>query len=442
MRIAEKCVGLLLLLIQSASVPVGAYAATGLNDDLSFPASPEPFGYAKASKMFKPQGSGPFPALVMLPTCGGHLSAPCLRCVGEGCAATRVCSAGGRPLDATRRDGPGRELPGRRAKCSLWRLRKDALDAAAHLRKQPFVDPDRIGLLGLSQGAMAALGVSASLYETPQGQPAFRAIVANYPVCFLGNLRMPGRAPVNVNFVPEERITVPLLVQMGDLDTEGPPQDCISRLQVQKDKGAPVELVVYKNATHGWDIGNQLRQDSRERPACRVPVKSQGNCGVLSSAPSISSIDMCGRRTRSNSVCSRRAHSTLQEYSLNSRLAHAAWQRTGEAWCNRATLGYDVATKISQHRLASTAPGGKHERSRQTRHDILRHFHRVLRRRFRAATGDRRAAGSLQHAAGRQQRPAGAQRLSADHPSPGRPLDRLYRPSRRHRRGSGCRSTR
>ena len=102
---------------------------------------------------------------------------------------------------------------------------------------------------------MAALVVSASLYETPQGQPAFRAIVANYPVCFLGNLRMPGRCPVNLNFVPEEKIAVPLLVQMGDLDIEGPPHDRISRLQVQKDKRAPVETVLYKNATHAWDMG-------------------------------------------------------------------------------------------------------------------------------------------------------------------------------------------
>jgi dipeptidyl aminopeptidase/acylaminoacyl peptidase len=38
------------------------------------------------------------------------------------------------------------------------RLRKDAFYAAEHLRKQPFVDPERIGLLGMSQGAMAALG--------------------------------------------------------------------------------------------------------------------------------------------------------------------------------------------------------------------------------------------------------------------------------------------
>ena len=61
-----------------------------------------------------------------------------------------------------------------------------------------------------------------------------------------------------------------------------------------------------------------------------------------------------------------------------------------------------------------------------------------FRRRLRAAAGDRRAAGSLQHEAGWNQRSAGAQRLSADHPSSGRPLDRLYRPSRRHRRHSGA----
>jgi hypothetical protein len=30
---------------------------------LILPASPQPFGYAKASKMFKPQGAGPFPAM-------------------------------------------------------------------------------------------------------------------------------------------------------------------------------------------------------------------------------------------------------------------------------------------------------------------------------------------------------------------------------------------
>jgi dienelactone hydrolase len=256
MRVTMKSVGLLLLLILSASVPAGVYAGP-LDDDLSFPASPEPFGHAKASKMFKPQGSGPFPALVMLPTCGGHASRHVFdvwakAALQRGFAVLVVDPLTPRGVTAA---GENCAPP---SKVALWRLRKDAFDAAEHLRKQPFVDPDHVGLLGLSQGGMAALGVSASLRETPQGEPFFRAIVANYPVCFIAKIRIAGRNPFDVNFVPEEKITVPLLVQMGELDTEGPPQDCISRLQPQKDKGAPVETVIYTNATHGWDIGSNL----------------------------------------------------------------------------------------------------------------------------------------------------------------------------------------
>ena len=146
------------------------------------------------------------------------------------------------------------------------RMRKDAFDAAEHLRKQPFVDPERIGLLGMSMGAMAALGASAEFYATPQGRRAFRAIVSIYPGCFFGNVRVPGRRdPVNLHYIPPTRIVVldketppkdciSLQVQMGELDTETPPKDCISRLQGRGDKDAPIDLVVHKNATHGWDI--------------------------------------------------------------------------------------------------------------------------------------------------------------------------------------------
>jgi dienelactone hydrolase len=256
MRISARYVGLLFLIIQPASASavedVKAYA-----EDLTFPAALEPFSYAKASKMFKPAGPGPFPALVVLPTCAGHLSRHAFDVWAKAALQRGYAVLVVDPLTPRGVTAPGENCRPP-SKVREWRLRKDALDAAAHLRKQPFVDPGRVGLLGLSQGAMAALGLSASLYETPQGQPVFRAIVSNYPVCFLGNLRIPGRGTVNINFVPDAKIVVPLLMQMGDLDTEGPPQDCISRLQEQKDKGAPIELVVYKNTTHGWDIGSNF----------------------------------------------------------------------------------------------------------------------------------------------------------------------------------------
>ena len=261
MHLILKSAALLFLFIQSAPVwaakDINANNGPIIGEDLTFPAAPEPFGYAKASKMFKPAGTGPFPALVILPTCAGHQSRHSFDVWAKAALQRGYSVLVVDPLTPRGVTAPGENCRPP-TKVLEGRLRKDAFDAATHLRQQPFVDPDRVGLLGLSQGAMAALGVSASLYETPQGQPAFRAIVANYPVCFIANLRIPGRNPVNVNFVPDEKITVPILVQMGALDTEGPPQDCISRLQVQKDKGAPVELVVYKNATHGWDIGTNF----------------------------------------------------------------------------------------------------------------------------------------------------------------------------------------
>ena len=256
MRIVANFAWLSLFLVQAVFIPSGVRAGP-LDADLIFPSSPEPFGYAKANKMFKPQGTGPFPAVVMLPTCGGHWSRHVFDVWAKAALQRGYAVLVVDPFTPRGVTGQG-ENCSPPSKVDLWRLRKDALDAAAHLRKQSFVDPDRVGLLGLSQGAMAALGISASLYETPQGKPAFRAIVANYPVCFLGNLRIPGRPPRDINFVPEERITVPLLVQMGDLDTEGPAQDCLSRLRPQQDKGAPIETVVYKNATHGWDIGTNF----------------------------------------------------------------------------------------------------------------------------------------------------------------------------------------
>jgi dienelactone hydrolase len=229
-----------------------------IGNDLTFPAAPEPFGYAKASKMFKPAGPGPFPALVVLPTCAGHLSRHAFDVW-----AKAALQAGYAVLVVDPLTPRGVTLPAENCqlgtKVRETRLRKDAFDAAEHLRKQSFVDPDRIGLLGLSQGAIAALAASAIPYDQPAGRRPFRAIVSNYPVCLISNVSLPNRArPVNLHFVPDSKIVVPLLVQMGDLDTEGPPKDCIAPLQAHKDKGAPVQFIVYKNTTHGWDVGSNF----------------------------------------------------------------------------------------------------------------------------------------------------------------------------------------
>jgi dienelactone hydrolase len=262
LRLIMKYSAILFLIAQpshaSAIENLKAYAGPVIGEDLVFPAKPEPFGYAKASKMFKPEGSGPFPGLVVMPTCAGHLSRHSFDVWAKAALRRGYAVLVVDPLTPRGVTAPAENCrPPTRVREA--RLRKDAFDAAEHLRKQTFVDPERVGLLGLSQGAMAALAAAATGYDTPQDRRAFRAIVSIYPVCFLPNLQIPGRSgPANIHYIPDTRVVVPLLVQMGELDTEGPPQDCISRLQDWKERGAPVLLVVHKNATHGWDIGSNF----------------------------------------------------------------------------------------------------------------------------------------------------------------------------------------
>jgi dienelactone hydrolase len=230
--------------IDAAKQPLGSLP------DLTFPAAPQPFGYAKASRMFKPNGPGPFPGLVVLPVCSGHAnwyhSFDWARAALDRGYAVLVVD----PLTPRRVAAENCTPP---AKVSPARFRKDGFDAAEHLRKQPFVDRDRIGLLGFSMGAMAGLVAAGEGQSAPDGRPAFRAIVSFYPVCFARNFRSPITGGlIDLRYVPS-KVVVPLQVQMGELDTEAPPKDCVPLLEEQKNKGAPVYFTVHKNATHNWE---------------------------------------------------------------------------------------------------------------------------------------------------------------------------------------------
>jgi len=248
---------MLLPFLQTASVwgadELYVYSGPVVGKDLTFPSEPVAFGYAKASRMFKPVGTGPFPALVILPTCGGHQRRHSFDVWAKAALQRGYAVLVVDPLTPRGVVAPAENCRPP-TKVREPRMRKDAFDAAEHLRKQPFVDAERIGLLGTSMGAMAALAASAEYYATPQGRSAFRAIVSIYPGCFFGNVQIPGRGtPANLHYIPQARIVVPLQLQMGELDNETPPKECISRLQERKDQGAPLEFVVHKNATHGWD---------------------------------------------------------------------------------------------------------------------------------------------------------------------------------------------
>ena len=120
---------------------------------------------------------------------------------------------------------------------------------AAHLRSFDFVDKSRIAHVGFSWGAMTAVLTGSRTVRAAIGKPnGIAAFAAFYPGC--STIRPPNVAPYEIVNADIDR---PLLVLMGDQDTETPAQDCVPKLRAAKLAGAPVEWHVYGGVTHCWD---------------------------------------------------------------------------------------------------------------------------------------------------------------------------------------------
>jgi dienelactone hydrolase len=106
----------------------------------------------------------------------------------------------------------------------------DAYRALNFLARQPFVNPANVTLMGFSQGGyLTLLSTERGLVER-LSKHKFRAAIAFYPLCtgFKGVM------------------TVPTLILIGARDDWG-----ISR---QKSNSAPIQLIVYPDAYHAFDI--------------------------------------------------------------------------------------------------------------------------------------------------------------------------------------------
>jgi dienelactone hydrolase len=125
-------------------------------------------------------------------------------------------------------------------------LALDAFRALNFLVREPFVDPDRVAVVGFAQGGGLVL-TSVEHGAVEQTSPnKFHAAVAFYPPCRKFNGDM----------------TVPTLILIGERDdwTEACRNMVDGRddwgLSRQKGKGAPVRLIVYPGAYHAFDVPN------------------------------------------------------------------------------------------------------------------------------------------------------------------------------------------
>ena len=112
----------------------------------------------------------------------------------------------------------------------------DAYGALLYLAEQHFVDADRIGVVGYSQGAMVALSAVELNGNGTLFDRHFRAVVAYYPLC--GDIA----------------VGAPTVILIGELDDWTPARDCRNAVARRSGEGSPVKLVIYPGAHHGFNF--------------------------------------------------------------------------------------------------------------------------------------------------------------------------------------------
>jgi dienelactone hydrolase len=222
-----------------------AYSVKGLN----LPdAAQEPGFFTNTARMglFKPSGSGPFPALILLHTCAAvnidpqHMPYWVTRALKAGYAAFVVDSWSQMGISELCRSAPDPVF----LRIHLAVRTRDAYDALEHLAKFDFIDKSRIAAVGFSMGGRVAYQLVRKPVRqmySPSGLQ-FAAAIAVYGKCVL-----PRRAYV------EQDVDQPLLALLGELDKDGDPEACVPLFEKLKAKGAPVEWHVFPKTGHAWD---------------------------------------------------------------------------------------------------------------------------------------------------------------------------------------------
>jgi dienelactone hydrolase len=184
-------------------------------------------------ELHRPDGAGPFPAIVALHGCNGRGSRTyedesAARFTALGYVILYVDSFAPRGITERCHSAPADPFVDRVM---------DAYGGLLFLAAQPFIDPERIAVVGYSQGAMVALSAVAlggieSLFDRH-----FRTAIAYYPGCWSD----------------WGRVSIPTLIVIGALDDWTPARACEAMMAQRTGEGAPLRLIVYPGAYHAFN---------------------------------------------------------------------------------------------------------------------------------------------------------------------------------------------
>jgi dienelactone hydrolase len=196
--------------------------------------------------LYRPDGPGPFPAVVALHDCDGLSQRPAANeqlygewaklLVADGFVVLFPDSFGSRGLGSQCR------VRLRKARASRERV-GDANAARRWLQTQAFVKPDHISLLGWSSGGGAALWTVRPNAVPKDGSADFRSAVAFYPDC--RRLRETAWSA-----------RVPTLILIGSADDWTLASTCQQMVADAHGRSARVQIIVYPGAHHEFDRAN------------------------------------------------------------------------------------------------------------------------------------------------------------------------------------------
>jgi dienelactone hydrolase len=193
--------------------------------------------------LYRPDGAGPFKAVVALHDCGGLVRRPTTvshlyaewanRLVADGFVVLFPDSFGSRGL------GPQCRERQRKVRASRERV-DDANAARRWLQAQSYVKADHISIMGWSNGGIAALWAVRPTAAPHDGGPDFRSAVALYPGC--RRLRETAWSA-----------RVPTLILIGGADDWTPASVCQQMVAGARERSAGAKIVIYPGAVHEFD---------------------------------------------------------------------------------------------------------------------------------------------------------------------------------------------
>ena len=198
------------------------------------------------AQLYKPEGDGPFPAVVALHGCGGlgNRSEQVLpryhdwaeQLLKSGRAVLLPDSYGSRDL------GPQCRVKERRVLARRERV-ADIVASREWLMHQPWAARDRISLIGWANGASALLWAVRPQLSARGAEPDFRTAIAFYPDC-------------RVSYGLGWSARVPTLLLIGAKDDISSLSACRQMVDGARGRSALTRIEIYPGAPHDFDRSN------------------------------------------------------------------------------------------------------------------------------------------------------------------------------------------